>query len=81
MFYFFAMFLAVAVTFTEINRISLADFLLSHTSKVHRRQKLYVYHYPFVIPAKAFARIMESPAYVCLSVCLFVCLSVTTITK
>ena len=39
----------------------------------------------FIIPAKAFARIMESPAYVCLSVqlsvCLFVCLSVTTITK
>ena len=27
----------------------------------------------FVIPAKAFARIMESPAYICLSVCLFVC--------
>ena len=30
-----------------------------------------------IIPAKAFARIMESPALVCLSVCLFV----TTITK
>jgi len=32
-----------------------------------------------IIPAKA--RIMESPAYVCLSVCLSVRLSVTTITK
>ena len=42
-----------------------------------------LYFCPIIIPAKAFASIMESQAYtfVCVSVCLFVRLSVTTITN
>jgi len=46
--------------------------------RISCRSGVYIGHYSFkdviIIPAKAFARIMESPAYVCLSVCLSVCL-------